>query len=239
VKERNALAAGIAAFTITALAPATASAACPHGDDVASSLSSPDQHAALLCAINAERTARGMPGAAAADQLASAAQRDAQDMVARRFFAHVTPEGTTLAERVHATGWMNGTSDWSLAEAIGWAQEPLDTTATIVQAWLDSPPHRDVLLDPTSDEVGIGVAPGVPLAPGGGATYVVDFGTRKVRPWRSPTTCAREARRSRRTPARCGSTSTRSRPSTRVQRRTSTPSATTWKARRMTSGLTS
>lgn len=239
MSARNALAAGIAAVTVTALAPATASAACPSGDVVASSLSSPDQHAALLCAINAERAARGMPAVVGGDQLASAAQRDAQDMVTRRFFAHVTPEGTTLAQRVRATGWMDGTSDWSLGEAIGWAQEPLDTTASIVQAWLDSPPHRDILLDPTFSEVGIGVAPGVPLTPGGGATYVLDFGTRKVRPWRSQTTCAREARRSRSTPARCGSISTRSRPSTRVQRRISTRSATTWKARLMTSRLTS
>jgi uncharacterized protein YkwD len=235
------LAAGIAAVTITALAPATAtaSAACPSGDVVASSLSSPDQHAALLCAINAERAARGMPAVVGGDQLSRAAQRDAQDMVTRRYFAHVTPEGTTLAERVRATGWMSNASDWSLGETIGWAQEPLDTTARIVQAWLDSPPHRQILLDPTFDEVGIGVAPGVPLTPGGGATYVMDFGIRKVRPWRSPTTCASEARRSPRTPARCRSISTRSRPSTRGQHRTSTHGATTWKARLMTSRLTS
>jgi uncharacterized protein YkwD len=237
VTRSVALAAGIAAIALTA--PATASAACVQGDVTASSLSSPDQHAALLCAINAERAARGMPGVVAGDQLARAAQRDADDMVTRRYFAHVTPEGTTLAERVRATGWMSNASDWSLGEAIGWAQEPLDTTARIVQAWLDSTPHRQILLDPTFNEVGIGVAPGVPLAPGGGATYVLDFGIRKVRPWRSPTTCASEARRSPRTPARCGSISTRSRPSTRGQHRTSTHGATTWKARLMTSRLTS
>ena len=60
-------------------------------------------------------------------------------MVARRFFEHVTPGGSTLGDRVNATGYIAGRRDWELGEAIAWAQQPLDTPASLMRAWLASP----------------------------------------------------------------------------------------------------
>jgi uncharacterized protein YkwD len=204
-----------AALAILVLAPA-AHAACPHGDDLATALSNADRRAALLCVIGTERGARGLGLVRENAQLTLAAQRHADDMVARRYLAHVTPSGATLGDRVQATGYTAGRPDWDLGETIGWAQEPLDTAAQLVRAWLDSPSHRASLLDARFRDVGIGVTPGLTDGSGGpGATAVLDFGLRSrsptLRRWRSrsATACARTAHVSRLTRGRCASTSTR------------------------------
>ena len=151
----------------------------------------------------------------ASAQLARAAQGHADDMVARHFFDHVTPGGSTLGDRVNATGYIAGRRDWELGEAIAWAQQPLDTPASLMRAWLASPDHRAIILDRVFRDVGIGVTPGLTDGSGGlGATAVLDFGFRTSSPtlprWRSATSCARTARTSQHKRARCASTSTRS-----------------------------
>src|SRR5215218_10096011 len=162
MRGREAIGAGLAAAALLLLVAAPAGAsACPHGDDVATALSPSDRRAALLCVIGAERGARGLAAVRLSSQLTLAAQRHADDMVVRSFFAHVTPGGTTLAERVLVTGYMGNRRTWELGEAIAWAQEPLDTAAQLVRAWLDSPPHRAILLDAGFHDVGIGVTPGL------------------------------------------------------------------------------
>ena len=223
---------GLAAASLLLLAanPARAST-CPHGDDVATSLSPMDRRAALLCAIGAERGARGLAPVRESQQLTLAAQRHADDMVARAFFAHVTPGGTTLAERVRATGYLTSRRTWELGEAIAWAQEPLDTPNQLVQAWLNSPPHREILLDRGFRDVGIGVTPGLTDGSGGaGATAVLDFGVRStLAPWasRSVTACVSTVRQSPPRRARCASISKRSKRSSRARHHSSTRAATT------------
>jgi hypothetical protein len=233
------------ALLLLVVAPAAATAAeCAHGGDLITALSAPDRRAALLCVIDAERAARDLPLVRPSSQLARAAQGHSDDMVARHFFEHVTPGGSTLGDRVHATGYIDGRRDWELGEAIAWAQQPLDTPVTLMRAWLGSPAHRAIVLDRRFRDVGIGVTAGLTdgsAAPG--ATAVLDFGFRTSSPtlprWRSATACARAARRSQQRRARCASTSTRSRHSTQATLRSSTPSVITWKVLLPTSPTTS
>jgi uncharacterized protein YkwD len=233
MRGTDALAKGLAtAFLLLAVAPAARAAPCPHEGDLATALSLQDARAALLCAIDAERTSRGLRAVQQNRQLARAAQGHAANMVTQRFFAHVSPNGATLADRVAESGYMRGRSRWGLGEAIAWAEQPLDTAASLVAAWLASPPHRAILLDRHYREVGIGVAPGLTDGSGrAGATAVLDFGyrspSRTLARWRSATSCAPAARRSRQRPVRCGSTSKRSKTSHPVSHRSSTRSATT------------
>jgi hypothetical protein len=216
MSRTDALGSALAILVLLALAPAVATASeCPHGDDLVTALSAPDRRVALLCVIDAERTARAVPAVRGNAQLARAAQGHADDMVVRHFFEHVTPGGSTLGDRVNATGYIEGRGDWELGEAIAWAQQPLDTPVTLMRAWLGSPEHRAIILDRRFHDVGIGVASGVTDGSGGlGATAVLDFGFRTASPtlprWRSATACARSARASQRKRARCASTSTRS-----------------------------
>ena len=232
---KDALGTALATMLLLAAAPAAAVAAdCQHGSDLVTALSPPDRRAALLCVIDAERATRDLPLVRASPQLARAAQGHADDMVARQFFAHVTPGGSTLGDRVHATGYIEGRRDWELGEAIAWAQQPLDTPVSLMAAWLASPEHRAIVLDRRFRDVGIGVTAGLTDgSAGAGATAVLDFGFRTASPtlprWRSATACARTAGTSRQRRARCASTSTRSKRSTQATLRSSTPSATTWK----------
>jgi uncharacterized protein YkwD len=217
MRARSALCLAVATVALLAVAAPAAANACPHEADPATALSLADQHAAILCALNTERGARGLLAVSENGLLSHAAQGHADDMVARGFFAHVTPGGSTLLARIRATGYVADRRDWSLGETIAWAQDPLDTAGTLVRAWLASPEHRDVLLDPEFREVGIGLALGLPIVSEiGGATAVLDFGTRSrsptLRAWAaSASTCARMARTSQRVRGRCASTSTRSR----------------------------
>ena len=214
---RDALGSAITtAFLLLVVAPAAATAAdCAHGGDLVTALSPPDRRAALLCAIDAERAARDLPAVRQSPQLARAAQGHSDDMVTRHFFEHVTPGGSTLGDRVQATGYIDGRRDWELGEAIAWAQQPLDTPDSLMRAWLASPGHRAIILDRRFRDGGIGVTDGLTdgsVAPG--ATAVLDFGFRTSSPtlprWRSATACARTASTSRQRRARCASTSTRS-----------------------------
>jgi uncharacterized protein YkwD len=213
---KDALGKGFAtALVLLVFAPAAQAASCPHGGDVATALSLQDARAALLCAVDVARTARGLPAVTQSQQLAQAAQGHAADMVTRHFFAHVTPGGSTLGDRVAATGYIRGRRDWELGEAIAWAQQPLDTPDSLMRAWLASPGHRAIILDRRFRDVGIGVTPGLTDGSANpGATAVLDFGFRTSSPtlprWRSATACARMASTSQRKRARCASTSTRS-----------------------------
>jgi uncharacterized protein YkwD len=156
---------------------AHAAAVCPAAAHALGAVSGAAVEAAILCRLNAERTERGLAPLTRAGALEVSAQRHAADMVARGYFAHVTPEGAGVADRVRQTGYLGGAHDWTLGEDIGWGTGSASTPASIFRAFMKSPPHRRVILDGSFRQIGIGVAPGVPVAgQGAGATFVLDFG---------------------------------------------------------------
>jgi len=96
-------------------------------------------------------------------------------MVARGFFDHVSPDGGTLSDRVHRTGYSGRT----LGEDIGWGTYDLGTPSAIVAAWMKSPPHRAIILRGRFREIGVGVAIGTPGdRTETGAVYTLDVGRR-------------------------------------------------------------
>ena len=205
----------LAGALVAALAPASAGAACPNVAVALTALPAGAARSAVLCSINAQRGAAGARAVTLERHLQRAARGHAADMVARRFFAHLSPDGRTLAQRVRAAGYMRSTTRWRLGEAIAWAPLPVSSAAALTQAWMGSRPHRSILLDRRFRELGIGLAAGVPdVSAGPGITAVLDFGRRtlrrSLRAWRSRTACARTARKSSPRRARCASTSTRS-----------------------------
>ena len=129
-----------------------------------------------LTALNAARAAAGAPPLRADPRLARAARAHSRDMVARRYFAHVTPAGSTLSMRVARSGWTHGRRRWRVGETLAWGSGPLASPDAIVAAWLNSPAHRRIALARRWRVVGIGVASGTPFATPG-ATFTADFGT--------------------------------------------------------------
>jgi Cysteine-rich secretory protein family len=199
-----------------AFAPAGAVAACPNDALALTALPAAAARGVVLCSVNAERAARGLRTVVPEAHLQRAAQAQGVDMVARRFFEHTSPDGRTLTVRVRAAGYLQRTTSWSIGEALGWAPQSIATAAELTRAWIESAPHRAILLGGYR-EVGIGIVAGVPDPSGEpGATAVLDFGRRTMRRrvtgWASRSACARTARRSLRTRARCTSTTRRSKP---------------------------
>jgi uncharacterized protein YkwD len=133
--------------------------------------------AAVRCEVNAIRVANGLPPVGTTKALRVAAARHSKDMVRRHYFAHVSPSGQTVTARVRRAGYLDGARRYRLGENIGWGSGSLGTPAAIVQAWMNSPPHRAIILTADFRDVGVGIAAGAPQG-GDGRTYTLDVGRR-------------------------------------------------------------
>jgi len=92
-----------------------------------------------------------------AGRLAVAAHGHNDDMVRRGFFAHESPDGRSVADRVRTAGY-----DYRVvAENIAAGQR---TAGEVVQAWMDSPGHRRNILSADIREIGVGFTEGGSLA---------------------------------------------------------------------------
>ena len=135
--------------------------------------------AVTLCVINTERGARGLAPLGTSARLARAAHRHAADMVARAYFSHVSPSGGSLTDRLRRAGYARRQCAWTGGETLAWGTGAMRSPASRVAGWMQSPPHRAILLSPTFREAGIGVVAGSPGNAGSGATYVGEFGRRR------------------------------------------------------------
>jgi len=173
----------IAAAVLVGALPsgAAASVPCVRASAASAALSLSAARGAIRCELNVQRADSGLGALRPSARLSRAAQRHGADMVARGYFAHVSPAGTTIVERARAAGYLRGTRDWDLGENIGWIEGAAATGQGIVAAWMNSPEHRAIILSARFQEVGIGVAYGTPMGTAG-ATYVLDVGLRADAP---------------------------------------------------------
>jgi hypothetical protein len=94
-------------------------------------------------------------------------------MVQERFFEHQGPSELDLGGRGAAAGYHAG-----MGENIGFGSGVLATAGAMVDAWMNSPPHRKNILDPRYRGIGMSVIANAPtgaLTPG--ASYTTNFGT--------------------------------------------------------------
>lgn len=127
--------------------------------------------AELLSRVNHVRRRAGLPPLAANPLLDEISQRHAEDMLARSYSAHRTPEGLGPSDRARAWGYRSGIGE-NIVEQRFSAEDALE-------AWMGSPGHRRNLLDPGSREMGLGLAVGAghDAAPGGyRVIWVQSFG---------------------------------------------------------------
>lgn len=127
-------------------------------DRVVKELGSP-YVAAVISAIlvdlaNADRTELALPQLTASSALTAAAQAKADDMARKGYFSHTTPEGH---------------DSWHWFELVGYnyihAGENLavnfSDSVEVEQAWMQSPTHRDNIVNPKYTEIGIATAAGM------------------------------------------------------------------------------
>jgi len=100
--------------------------------------------------VNALRAAAGVAAVAPDPRLDGVAQAYADRMATQRFFAHVSPDGDALPDRLEQAGYSYQTSGENLGMAAG--------TLAAHAAIEESPGHRKNLLDPAFEHIGFGLA---------------------------------------------------------------------------------
>ena len=118
----------------------------------------------LVELANSDRTRGNLAALTVSPILTVAAQAKADDMAGKNYFAHVSPGGEDPWYWFAAAGYKFEHAGENLAID---CSDSLD----VEQAWMNSPTHRDNILNPNYTEVGIAIADG--LYQGRPTTFVV------------------------------------------------------------------
>ena len=120
----------------------------------------------LLSTTNQHRAASGVGALALNGKLNTAAQAKADDMVARNYWSHNTPDGKEPWVFVENAGYSYLKAGENLAYGFG-------TSTETVTGWMNSPTHKSNMLDGAFTEVGFGYANAANYNNNGQQTVVV------------------------------------------------------------------
>ncbi|QQS22807.1 hypothetical protein IPM19_04245 [bacterium] len=107
----------------------------------------------IVSLANSARVDAGMGELTTSGLLAKAAQNKADDMLARQYFSHNTPDGATPWSFIKAVGYKYTTAGENLAIDFTVAED-------VQSAWMNSPGHRANILNKNFTQIGIGIAKG-------------------------------------------------------------------------------
>jgi hypothetical protein len=115
---------------------------------------------------NAQRQASGLSALSENSALDSAALAKGNDMLAKGYWAHFAPDGTSPWSFFLSFGYKYRYAGENLAR-------DFSDPNSAVSAWMNSPTHRENILNPNYKEIGVGVVQGA-LA-GADTTVIVQF----------------------------------------------------------------
>ncbi|MDV9193701.1 CAP domain-containing protein, partial [Streptomyces sp. SR27] len=121
----------------------------------------------VVALANAERAKAGCGPLRAEIRLRAAAQAHADDMAARDYYEHDSPEGRDAGDRMSGAGYA-----WST-----WGENihrGPKTPERAMEDWMDSPGHRANILNCSFKDIGVGVT-----LTANGPWWVQDFGTKR------------------------------------------------------------
>ncbi|KKU03463.1 MAG: hypothetical protein UX99_C0009G0003 [Candidatus Amesbacteria bacterium GW2011_GWB1_47_26] len=120
----------------------------------------------IIRLTNIQRTSSGLSEVELNSQLSAAAAQKAADMIARDYWAHVSPVGTQPWNFITQAGYSYRYAGENLARDFSDAK-------SVVDAWVASPSHRENLLNSRYQDIGIAVIDG--QLEGRETTLVVQF----------------------------------------------------------------
>lgn len=127
---------------------------------------------ALVELANEDRAAEDLGALSVNPLLTLAAQAKADDMAARGYFSHVTPDGREPWDFIREQGYEYGAAGENLAVNFS-------DSENVEEAWMNSPTHRANILSTKFTEIGIATARGE--YKGKMTTFVVQmFGTPRI-----------------------------------------------------------
>ncbi len=138
----------------------------------------------LLDATNKQRSANQRKPLTINANLTNAAQAKAKDMAARNYWSHTTPDGKAPWFFVDAAGYSYKKAGENLAYGF-------NNSGDTISGWMNSPSHRENLLDTSFTEVGFGFIDAGSYNNSGQETIVVAlYGQPKVTGNEQPTTAS-------------------------------------------------
>jgi hypothetical protein len=108
----------------------------------------------LLVQTNQKRAEQGLPPLTLSPELSDAAAKKAQDMFAKNYWAHNSPDGTTPWVFIKAAGYDYLYAGENLARGF-------TNSADIINAWMASKGHRENILSSNYQDVGFAVEHGI------------------------------------------------------------------------------
>lgn len=120
----------------------------------------------LLSATNDQRSANGKSSLSINSRLSAAAQAKANDMAARNYWSHNTPEGSPPWVFIDAQGYGYKKAGENLAYGFS-------TSSATITGWMNSASHRANMLDGSYTEVGFGFTNATSYNNSGQQTIVV------------------------------------------------------------------
>lgn len=103
--------------------------------------------------INQVRQQKGLNSLKNNEKLAEVARKYSREMARKNFFSHVSPEGSTLSQRVRA----GGIYYWVVGENLFMSSNAPQPVPLAIKGWMNSPGHRENLLGSGYTETGVGV----------------------------------------------------------------------------------
>ncbi|WP_307130696.1 CAP domain-containing protein [Streptomyces aurantiacus] len=125
-----------------------------------------DPAAAVAAELNGRRAEAGCHRVRLRAALTRAAQTHSADMARHERLGHTGTDGSSPQDRMRAAGYRPTRSGEVVVAGT-------DTAGAAVEAWMDSPPHRDIILTCRYTDAGIGVADGP-----GGPWWTLDLAAR-------------------------------------------------------------
>jgi uncharacterized protein YkwD len=127
----------------------------------------------VVTLINKQRARHGLHALKIDGSLLTVARAHSRDMIKRNYFSHRSRSGTDPVDRIARAGGAG-----AIGEDLAWGTGSYASPSAIVKLWLNSPPHRRVMLAKDLRYVGIGRATGRFQGYSGAAVFTADFSAR-------------------------------------------------------------
>jgi uncharacterized protein YkwD len=133
---------------------------------------------ATACLMNQLRRSHHLPALRASSYLQRVATGQVRQMVRLNYFADVAPDGPPSSVLIASSRYAAHAAKLSAGQNIGWGTGDESTPASMVRAWMASPPHRALIMAGAFQDVGVGITQSLPAVlhrgPLGGL-YAVEF----------------------------------------------------------------
>ncbi len=137
----------------------------------------------LLELHNEARKQRGLELLCPQPTLTKAARSHSKDMIENDYFAHTTPGGESIGERLKRFGYVpeknSGYTYWKVGGNIAWYSNADVEPAKIFEGWMNSSGHRHSILEEAFRQIGVGTHTGAYERHENSIMITANFGVRR------------------------------------------------------------